>query len=516
MHDTGCMVQGVDIMYHESYIMDPDYKAMLTLEDILKATRGKVLSGERGVQFSGVSTDSRMIKEGDIFIALKGERFDGHDFIGDVISKGASGAIVEREVKFTVYHSPFTIIIVQDTLRALQDIAHSVRMRYDIPVIGVTGSNGKSTTKEMIASILSEKWRILKNEGNINNHIGVPLTLLKIMSEHEAVVTEMAMRGVGEIRRLAEIAMPTIGIITNIGPAHLETLGGIDNVAKAKAELLEVINEEGTAILNYDDPYLRGLDLSGYKGWVVNFGFGDDTDVRAVKVRLKGLSSTFSIVVKTNILDYLLPSVMLPSTAPVIGKKRELKIEGIHLPVPGRHNIYNALAAVSVAFSLGFDQETIKKGLEHFRPLPMRSEVIHIGGRKVINDAYNSNPESLEAALQILINISDKGKTIAVLGDMLELGNYKDRAHRELGSKIVNLGIDELITVGDLMKYAAEAAQRGGMRSERIHICRNPEEAKMVLRDISKEGDTILIKGSRAMEMEKILVGIDSLQEREG
>lgn len=478
-----------------------------TLEDILEATHGRVLTGEKGTVFSGLSTNSRTIKDGEIFIALKGERFDGHSFIEEVISKGARGAIVEREIEFTVHGSQFTVILVPDTLRALQDIAHSWRMRFDIPVIGVTGSNGKSTTKEMIASILSRKWNVLKSEGNINNHIGVPLTLLRIMPGHDAVVTEMAMRAMGEIKRLAEVAMPTIGVITNIGPAHLETLGNLDNVARAKAELLEVLDEEGTAVLNNDDPYVKGLDLSKYKGWVVSFGFGEDADVRAVKLRIKGLLSIFSIAIKTNIFDYLLPSVMLPSTAPVIGKKREIRIEGVHLPLPGRHNIYNALAAASVALSLGFDPAVIKEGLECFSPLPMRSEVIEIQGRKVINDTYNSNPESQEAALQILEHLSNKGRTIAVLGDMLELGDYKEKAHRELGSRIAKLGIDEFIAIGDLMRFAAESAHKEGMKKESIHICEGPEDAKSVLRKISKKGDTILIKGSRAMGMERVIEG---------
>ena len=513
--------------HHKTCAMHTDDTAMFTLEEILKATGGRIMTGEVETVFSGITTDSRVVKDGDLFIALKGEKFDGHDFIEDVISKGARGVIAEGE--FTVHpglaplhrilrrsgagSSQFTVIMVQDTLRALQDIAHSVRMRYDMPVIGVTGSNGKSTTKEMIASILSRKWNTLKSEGNINNHIGVPLTLLKLIPGHEAVVTEMAMRAEGEIRRLAEIAVPTIGVITNIGPAHLETLGGLDNIARAKAELLEVLNEEGTVVLNNDDPYLNRLDLSKFKGWVVSFGFGDDADVSAIKVRYEGLSSVFSIVVRTNIFDYLLPSVMIPSTAPVIGKKREIKIEGIHLTVPGRHNIYNALAAASVAISLGFDEETIKEGLERFRPLQMRSEVMDIGGRRVINDAYNSNPESLEAALHVLISIGDRGKTIAVLGDMLELGDYKEKAHREVGSKIVKMGIDKFVAVGDLMRYAADVALKEGMDRERIHICKDAEDAKVALRDISREGDTILIKGSRAMGMERILAGIDSFRE---
>lgn len=507
MHDTGCRIDDENIMHHGSCIKNPVEKTVFTLGEILKATGGKILDGEEGAVFSGASTDSRTIKEGEIFIALNGPRFDGHDFLKDAISKGARGIIVERETMFTVHDSRFTVIMVQDTLRALQDIAHSFRMRYNMPVIGVTGSNGKSTTKEMIASIISRKWNILKSEGNTNNHIGVPLTLLKLMPGHQAIVIEMAMRAEGEIRRLSEIAMPTIGVITNIGPAHLETLGGLDSVARAKAEILEILDEEGTAILNNDDPYLKDLDLLEYRGWMVSFGFGEDADLRAVKTKIEGSSSTFSIVVKTNILDYLLPSVVLPSTAPVIGKKKVVKIEGIRLPVPGRHNIYNALAAASVALTMGFDLSTIKEGLEGFRPLPMRSEVIEIKGRKVINDTYNSNPESMEAALQTLIHISNRGRTIAVLGDMLELGYFKENAHKELGSKIAKMGIDEFIAVGDLVRYTAEVAQKEGMGSERIHICSNPEEAKMILKNISREGDTILIKGSRAIGMEKALEG---------
>jgi UDP-N-acetylmuramoyl-tripeptide--D-alanyl-D-alanine ligase len=504
---------------------------MFTLEEILKATAGRVLRRETRIVnnsslvtchsiFSGVSTDSRNIKEGEIFIALKGPRFDGHDFLNDAISKGARGIIIEesrvqspefgvliRDSRLQIPDSRFSMIVVQDTLRALQDIAHYLRLRYDIPVIGVTGSNGKSTTKEIIASILSRRWKVLKSEGNINNHIGVPLTLLKLKPEHQAIVLEMAMRAQGEIKRLSEIARPTIGVITNIGPAHLETLGSLDRVAKAKAEMFETLDEEGTAILNNDDQYLKKIDLSNFKGWVVSYGFSEDADLRAAKIKHEGISSTFSIVVKTNIVDYLLPSVMLPSTAPVLGKKKEIKIEGIHLPLPGRHNIYNALAAASVAITLGFDPSTIKEGLEGFRPLPMRSEVIEIKGRKVINDTYNSNPDSMEAALQTLKHLSNRGRSIAVLGDMLELGDWKEKAHRELGSKIAKMGIGEFIAVGDLMRYAASTAQSEGMEKGNIHICSSPEEANKILKEISREGDTILIKGSRAIGMERTLKG---------
>jgi len=371
----------------------------------------------------------------------------------------------------------------------------------------VTGSNGKTTTKEMIASILSRRWNLLKSEGNINNHIGVPLTLLGLRPEHEAVVLEMAMRAKGEIRRLSEIAGPTIGVITNIGPAHLETLGELSSVAEAKAEIIDALDDEGTVVLNNDDPYLKRLDLSKFKGWIVSFGFGEDADLRAVKIRLDGKSSRFSILAKTNIIDYLLPSVGLPSTAPILGKKKEIKIEGINLPVPGRHNIYNALASASVAMTLGFDPSTIKEGLETFRPLPMRSEIIEIKGRRIINDTYNSNPESMEAALQTLIGLSNNEGSIAVLGDMLELGDYKEKAHRDLGSRIASMGIREFIAVGDLMGYAASAAKEKGMREENIHVCRSPEEARDLLRSISREGDTILIKGSRGMKMERTLEG---------
>lgn len=480
---------------------------MFTLEEILKATGGRVLDGEKGIIFSGVSTDSRTIKEGEIFIALKGQKFDGHDFLGDAISKGATAIIVERETGFTVHGSRFTVVIVPETLRALQDIAHSVRLKYDIPVIGVTGSNGKSTTKEMISSILSKKWKVLKSEGNINNHIGVPLTILKLMPEHKAVVLEMAMRAKGEIKRLSEIAIPTIGVITNIGPAHLETLGSLERIAEAKAEIIEGLGKEGTAIINNDDPFLKKLDLSRFKGWMVSFGLDEDADLHAVKIKLKGRSSTFSVVVKTNIIDYLMPSVGLPSTAPIIGRKKEIRIEGINLPVPGRYNIYNALAAASAAITLGFDPAAVKEGLEGFKPLPMRAELIEIKGRKVINDAYNANPDSMEAALQTLRGISNNGKSIAVLGDMLELGDYKEEAHRELGSKIASMGINEFIAVGDLMKYAASSARKNGMAEERVHICGSPEEAKDILKGISSNGDIILLKGSRAMGMERTLEG---------
>jgi UDP-N-acetylmuramoyl-tripeptide--D-alanyl-D-alanine ligase len=434
------------------------------------------------MEIKGVSIDSRNIKEGELFVAIRGERFDGHDFVPEAIKRGAWGALVERTVLEKQYGSLSVlrnILPVEDTLCALQEMAHMHRKKYSFPVVGITGSNGKTTTKEMLAGILKQLGPVLKNEGNLNNHIGVPLTLLGLNATHKAAVVEMGMSAVGEIDALARLVSPTVGIITNVGPAHLEFLGSLDNVARAKGELLDHIRSGGTAVLNADDPYYETLKAkSGAR--VVAFGIESNADVRASDIR-QG----------EGFMDFILT---------VDGSRMNVRLQ-----IVGRHNVYNALAAAAGAIAAGVSVDAVKYGLDDFMPITMRSEIKQLQGRTILADYYNANPASVEAALVALMSIQSKKKTVVVLGDMLELGASAAEAHREIGKTAVRLGVDIVITIGKLSTHTAEGAIDAGMPRDRVFETQTHSEAAALIRQHSRPGDAVLIKGSRGMKLEKIL-----------
>jgi UDP-N-acetylmuramoyl-tripeptide--D-alanyl-D-alanine ligase len=434
------------------------------------------------MEIKGISIDSRNIKEGDLFIAIKGERFDGHDFVSEAIKKGAWGALVERSALETRYGSIGglkNILPVEDTLSALQELSHMHRKKHPIPVIGITGSNGKTTTKEMLAGIMKQKGPVLKNEGNLNNHIGVPLTLLKLEARHRAAVVEMGMSAPGEIDMLARLVSPDVGVITNIGPAHLEFLGTMDRVAEAKAELFGNLKSNGTAVLNADDRYFETLKKK-CSGRVLSFGIENKADVSACDIK-QG----------TDFTDFTLTAV---------GSKVNVRLRTV-----GRHNIYNALAAAAAATTVGMSIDAVKYGLEDFAPVAMRSELKVMSGRTVLADYYNANPGSVKAAIETLISLRGDMKSVAVLGDMLELGDTADEAHREIGRTAARLGVDVLITVGTLSRHMLEGAQEAGMPKSNLFAAGSHAEAGDLLKKHSKNGDAVLIKGSRGMKMEKIM-----------
>jgi UDP-N-acetylmuramoyl-tripeptide--D-alanyl-D-alanine ligase len=444
-----------------------------SIEQIIKATRGKLLQEGKNV-FSGVSTDSRSIKSGELFVPLSGEHFDGHDFIEQAVKSGAAGALVEEGKDI---HQPgFTLIEVADTLRALQDIAHFVRMsRPELPVIGITGTNGKTTTKEMLASILARRGPVLKNEGNLNNHIGVPLTLLELKEEHWIAVIEMGMSAPGEIDRLAKIAAPQTGVITNVGPAHLDVLRDLAGVAKAKGELIAALPPEGTAVLNADDPYLKTA-ASEFKGKTLSFGLGRDAQVFATEIEEKQKGMSFRL------------------KAP--GATVLIKLNFI-----GSHNIYNALAAAAAALSLGMTAEEIRGGLEECRPAKMRMQEEMIDGVRVINDTYNANPASMAAAISALAAMKG-GRKFAILGEMLELGSTASRSHFDTGRLAGASGVYMLVLVGEHAPDAAQGAVEAGMPEENIFIAAGPEKAASIAAEFLKPGDVALVKGSRGSRME--------------
>ncbi|MEW6002117.1 MAG: UDP-N-acetylmuramoyl-tripeptide--D-alanyl-D-alanine ligase [Nitrospirota bacterium] len=446
---------------------------MLEIEDIIAATKGKVIHGNI-TSFTGVSIDSRTIKEGELFIPLKGERFDGHDFLKEALRTGG-GALVNFPGVEPVNNK--TIVCVKDTLKALQDIARYIRSRRNIPVIGVTGSNGKTTTKELIASVLNERYRVLKNTGNLNNHIGLPLSLVKLSETDEVVVLEMGASAPGDIRQLCRIALPDYGVLTNISQAHLEGFRDIQTVTKAKLELLDYC---GSIVVNSDDPLLmEGIRDSGFKGRLIRYGIKNYGEIYASDIKLSESGSKFLLHTEDNYVE-------------------------VHPKISGAFNIYNILAAASVGYLFNLDLTDIKNVVDSFTGIPMRFELKEFRGVRIINDVYNANPGSIEEAVKELIRLG-KGRVIVVLGDMLELGSYAEQAHKRLGRWMSELPIDIFIAVGPLMSLAA--SEFSGI----VYKFQNSIEAGGLLREICTKGDTVLIKGSRGMRMERILEAWNAL-----
>ncbi len=442
----------------------------------------EILEKIERMEIKGVSIDSRTIRNGELFVAIKGDRFDGHDFVPEVIQKGAWGALVARaalEDRHSILGGLKNILPVEDTLTALQEMAYNHRRKFAVPVVGITGSNGKTTTKEMLAGILRQQGPVLKNEGNLNNHIGVPLTLLRLNAGHTAAVVEMGMSALGEIDTLARFVGPDVGVITNIGPAHLEFLKSMDLVAQAKGELLGRLKPGGTAVLNADDHYFDTLKKK-FSGRVLSFGIDKRSDVRASDLRQEKNFTDFTI-------------------------KSDGSTANVRLRAVGKHNIANALAAAAAALAVGMSIDVVKRGLDDFTPAAMRSELRLVQGRTMLVDCYNANPASMEAALATLISLKSGGTTIAVIGDMLELGKAAVDAHRTIGKTIARLGVDLVITLGPLAKQAGQGAIDAGMPKDRVLEAGSQAEAAALLKKMSRPGDTVLIKGSRGMKMEKIL-----------
>lgn len=450
--------------------------AAFTLQEVEKATGGRLLYPvvDDSV-FSQVETDTRAITEGALFVALKGETFDGHDYVLQAKERGAAGAVVAED-RPEYKQEGFAVVIVTDTRKAYQDLARFHRRRFSIPVIAVTGSVGKTSTRSMIAAVLSQKYRVLQTEKNFNNEIGLPKTLLQLTPEHEACVVEMGMRGLGQIAELAAIAEPDIGVVTNVGKSHIELLGSQDNIARAKSELVRALSEDGVAILNQDDSYVAAMaDLC--RGKVVGYGIESNAAIRASRVVCSEKGLRFACRCFDQVMD-------------------------IHMPLIGSYNVYNALAAIAVGRVLGLTEHQLQKGLSEYRGMPMRQELIHLGEYTFINDAYNANPASMSEALKSLALLT-KGRKIAVLGGMLELGDWTVREHEKIGAEAAELGLDALITMGSPASYIADAARKNGLGA--VYTAQDHAGAADCLRQIIQPGDTVLLKGSRGFAMEKIL-----------
>ncbi|MDA8168087.1 MAG: UDP-N-acetylmuramoyl-tripeptide--D-alanyl-D-alanine ligase [Nitrospiraceae bacterium] len=448
---------------------------MLRLDDILKATGGKALS--RGPEdFRAVSTDSRKINGGELFIALTGDNFDGNEFAASALEK-ASGAVISRAGSIPDgLFAKKSIVLVEDTLKALQDIARSVRAgRPRLPLVGITGSNGKTTTKELAAAVLGGKYRVLKSSGNLNNHIGLPLNLCGLGPEHEIAVLEMGASAPGDIDELCGIARPTMGVLTNVGFSHLEGFGSMEVLLRTKLELAQAVQ---SIIYNADDERLAPAIQSGFRNKaLISFGVKARADVMASGVRLTERGSEFTLRIA------------------------EDGHADIKLGIPGAFNIYNSLAAAACGLFFDVGLEETAAALGAFGGVPMRYEIKEMAGATILSDIYNANPASMEEALKELVRLR-KGRAVAVLGDMLELGGYSEDAHRRLGGWMASLPVDLFIAVGPMMGRAyAEFTKEG---KEAI-ACKDSAQAAKALAGSLKKGDAVLIKGSRGMRMEKVL-----------
>ncbi len=444
---------------------------------IAEVAGGRIIQGDPGTILHSVSTDTRKIKKGDLFFALSGEHYDAHDFLAEAAAAGAGGLVISRPVSLP---PEIPVLLVDDTLAALQALAAYNRDRFRGPVVGITGSTGKTTTKDMVAAVLGVRLRTLKTEGNLNNEIGLPLTLLDLDDSFEAAVVEMAMRGPGEIAALSRIARPEGAVITTINETHLERLGTVGNIAAAKGELLEHVSPEGFALLNMESPFIK-REAKRCRGKVIFYGMDEPADLVARDLRPEREGISFNAVFQG-------------------------ESHGFYLPLPGRHNVLNALAAIGVGRELGLTMEEIAAGLATVALSGMRLEILEAGGLTIINDAYNASPASTRAALEVLKDMSGgHRRAIAVLGDMLELGPRALEIHREVGKKAGGQGLDYLVTVGNLAAAAAEGAVQAGMARDRVFPCTEHAGALNILKDLLLNGDVVLVKGSRGMKMETIV-----------
>ena len=462
---------------------------------------GHLAAGDPMAPISGVTTDSRQVNPGDLFVAIVGQHHDGHAFLSAARQAGATVALVGR---VTGQPAGLALVQVNDPVLAMGMLAAHHRRRFDLPVIGITGSVGKTAVKDLTGGVLGQDYRVLLTEGNLNTEIGVPLTLFRLTDRHELAVLEMGMRGLGQIAILADMARPQVGVITNVGEAHLELLGSIERIARAKAELLAALPPDGVAVVNADNPWTQRM-ADAHPGPVIRFGYAPDAVVTACDLENRAEGGTrWRLVVR----ERGWPSRCLGHGTgqwPPGPAEQE-----INLPSPGRHQVENALAAAAVGLLFGIGPAAIARGLERAPRTRMRLAIRRVAGITVIDDTYNASPTSVLAALSTLREVAGRGRAIAVLGDMLELGSESKEAHRQVGAACGDL--QGLIALGERAEDIAGAARAAGLRS--VTACRRPEEALTELAAMVHAGDTVLFKGSRAMRMERLLA--DFLAGREG
>ena len=451
---------------------------VLSVKDIIKATKGILVSGTADVEIEKITIDSRETGPGVLFVPLKGEKRDGHDFIESALDAGAM-TLSER----TDVYGKGTVIKVADTRKALGDIARYYKIKYPVKSVAITGSVGKTTTKDLVYSVIAQGYNTHKTPNNFNNDIGVPLTIFGMEEGTEAAVIEMGMNHFGEISYLSDIARPDCAIISNIGMSHIENLGSQEGIFRAKMEMAERFTDKNTLFVNGDDKFLGSIGNTTYK--VVRFGMADTNDVYAKDIVNKGLSGTEFTVVYSG---------------------GEFRCE---VRQPGEHNIYNALAAVCAGLHFGLTEAQITAGVRDCVYTSSRLEITEYNGMEIINDCYNSSPDSVRAALKVMQNTL-KQRKVAILGDILEMGTYAKDAHFELGKSVKELGIDLLVTAGENAKYIAEGAKSAGLDS--VISFDTTEELKYAVGDIVKSGDCILVKASHGMKFYKIADEINTLK----
>ena len=450
--------------------MDP-----LSLRQIAEFAQGSLTARDEGLTVSRISTDSRTLQPGDLFVPIRGETFDGHKFVEQAGERGAVGAMIEENWKGTAAKT-FALIRVPDTLAGYQTLAANYRRSLPLKVIAITGSNGKTSTKDFLAATLSRRFRVTKTEGNFNNHVGLPQTILAASSRDEIAVWEIGMNHPGEIAALTNIAAPDAAIITNVGLAHIEFMGSREAIAVEKGALAEAIGADGTVILNADDPSSEGI-AERTRAKVVFAGI-EQGSVRAIEVRQSPTGCEFTI------------------------------LEGAHrcraqLPVPGIHMVQNAILAVAAGRAFGLSLEDCAAGLASAPLTKARLQIREIHGIQFIDDSYNANPDSMKAALRTLVELDADGRRVAVLGEMSELGDESERGHREVGEAAAAFGIDELIAVGATGAVIARAARKAGL--EKSVSVDGAEAAAGLLEKTASPGDLILVKGSRSARMEQVL-----------
>jgi UDP-N-acetylmuramoyl-tripeptide--D-alanyl-D-alanine ligase len=465
--------------------MDP---ILWTIEEILTATGGELVAGKESPYFEKISIDSRSIAKNDLFVAVEGQSHDGHRFIEDVIEKGVQGIVVDRAKYSQTFKDLISnnviCFLVDNTIRALGDLAAFHRRRFSIPVVCITGSNGKTTTKEMTAQVLGQKFNTLKTLGNLNNEFGVPLTIFRMNHSHGVAVIELGMNHPGEIRRLSQICRPDLGIITNIAPAHLEGVGSIENVMSAKGELIENIKPGGVMVLNGDDTYSMKLGAT-VRGKVSYFGQSIYADIRAIDISKKGNTTVFTL---------------------------ELPNEKISVTInaPGQFMILNALAAAAIGYLSGLSADEIKAGIEAFIPVKGRMDVKESRrGFHIIDDSYNANPGSMEAAIKTLVSLKGEAKGALVAGDMLELGKDARQLHESIGQFAARSGVNRLFLTGEYANALKKGAQQQGMSEHEIVIGDKMELVEPLVEFLGPK-DWVLVKGSRGAGMEEIVKQLEA------
>jgi UDP-N-acetylmuramoyl-tripeptide--D-alanyl-D-alanine ligase len=443
------------------------------LSEIAAVVGGTLLGTD--VRVGGVVTDSRDVRSGDLYVALLGEHVNGHDFVVDAFGRGAAAAMVSRDG-----HDERPVIVVDNTGGALMTLAADARERMDAKVLGITGSTGKTSVKDLTAAVLAPRYRVTASPRSFNTEVGVPLTLLAAAEDTEVVVCEMGSRGRGHISRLTDVARPQIGVVTNVGPAHLEMFGSLEAVAEAKAELVEALPKDGTAVLNADDPVVRDFDRRT-RARTLLYGTGPDAEVRGEELTLDR-DGRASFTLRT------------PDGS-----------ERVELAVSGEHMAWNALAACGGGVALGLSAGECAAALKEARVSPWRMEVFETeDGLRVLNDAYNANPTSMAAALKAARWMAGDGRCIAVLGEMAELGTISGEEHERVGELLARLGIDRLITVGDAAKRISVGAVREGVEPDRVTATESVDEALDTVRSVTRGGDLVLVKASRRAGLERL------------